>query len=190
MRLVSTSAALLNCCLERVSMSPRGRTRQAFACRGNVQKHGRGFRVRFWCGEIQNMRESKKKALADFQCLRQCSTSGDLVACAASLKAPASPPCSSQSLTLCGLNVQYPWSRLLMVQGDGCEYALGKYRCFSAGEQLFFIETLGSGSTQGAMVDIAMVRAPLKAQVLGVIVLRAASSLRITTTSMLIDRIP
>ena len=86
MRLVSTSAAaLLNCFLGRVRMSPRGRARQAFACRGNVQKHGCGFRVRFWCGEIEKNirgppRESTKKALADLQYLRQRSTAGDLVA--------------------------------------------------------------------------------------------------------------
>ncbi|CAE7516076.1 unnamed protein product, partial [Symbiodinium natans] len=111
--------------------------------------------------------------MADLNFIRDSTTVGEAAARAAALKVPAGVVSSSETLCLCGLNVQYPWSRLLMAGRKTMEvrkYALGKYRCFSAGEQLFLIETLGSGSTQGAMVDIAMAPAPLKAQVLGVIV--------------------
>ncbi|CAE6960988.1 unnamed protein product [Symbiodinium natans] len=162
-------------------MSWRGTKSRPLGHRGSIQKHGGGWRAHFsnvvLCDDVQNiigpLRESKKKAMADLNFIRDSTTVGEAAARAAALKAPAGVVSSSETLCLCGLNVQYPWSRLLMAGRKTMEvrkYALGKYRCFSAGEQLFLIETLGSGSTQGAMVDIAMAPAPLKAQVLGVIV--------------------
>ena len=118
------------------------------------------------------LRDSKKKAVADLNFIRDSATAGGAVEQAASLKLPAGVQSSIQHMSLCGLNIQYPWSRLIMAGRKTTEvrkFALGHYSCFSEGDQIFLIETLGRGSTEGAIVDVEVGPPPSEAQVLGVV---------------------
>ena len=175
-------------------MAGLGRKSQELSQRGIVEKHGYGWRAHFAhiriCEEKDTsirgpLRDSRRKALADLKSMRECGTAAELVARAARLKDPNLPASvsnevflSTQRLSLCGLNVQYPWSRLLMLGRKKMEerkYALGHYQCFSEGEQLFLIETVGAGSTKGAIVDTEIGPPPSRAQVLGIITFAGAT---------------
>lgn len=61
-----------------------------------------------------------------------------------------------QSLWLRGLNIQYPFSQLIL-KGlkvkEARAYELGKRNIARPGEEMFLIETLGSRSTRGALVQ-------------------------------------
>ena len=158
-------------------MQALGRKSQELSKRGLVEKHGYGWRAHFAhiriCEEKGTsskeksirgpLRDSRRKALADLKSMRECGTAAELVARAARLKDLTLPSwvsneaLSTRHMSLCGLNVQYPWSRLLML---GCKtmevrtYPLGQYRCFSEGQQMFLIETPGNRSAEGAMVPV------------------------------------
>ena len=76
-------------------------------------------------------------------------------------------------LTLRGLNIQYPFSRLLMLGAKTVEarsYRLGHRNIVNAGEDMFLIETPGPKHVRGAVVnDLAVGEPPIHAQVVGTI---------------------
>ncbi|CAE6966676.1 unnamed protein product, partial [Symbiodinium sp. CCMP2592] len=60
---------------------------------------------------------------------------------------------ASSSLELYGINIQYPWNRLILAGVktiEVCKYPLGRNRSFIEDHDLFLIETPGRRSTQDA----------------------------------------
>ena len=142
-----SSSSLCDC-----RMSLRGRKSRPLCDCGSIQRHGHGWRAHLSRVHIDDerrniygpLRDSKNKATADLNFIRDSATAGGAVERAGSLRLPAHVGSSIQRMSLCGLNVQYPWSRLIMAGRKTVEvrkYALGHYSCFSEGEQLFLIET-------------------------------------------------
>ncbi len=79
----------------------------------------------------------------------------------------------SQQLTIRGLNIQYPFSQLILL---GCKteeirtYPLGRRGIAEAGEQMFLIETPGAKNAHGALLEGANVGPPPQhAQVVGTV---------------------
>jgi hypothetical protein len=72
------------------------------------------------------------------------------------LRCEGSGPNLAQSLCLRGLNIQYPFSQLIL-EGlkvkEARTYELGKRNIAHPGEELFLIETPGSRNTVGALVE-------------------------------------
>ena len=153
-------------------MSGRGRKRRALSDIGAVTAHGAGWRARFYideCNVLGPLRSCKEDAEADLERLRAASSRDELrLAAQRMMPAFASPV----SLELCGINVQYPWSRLILAGVKAVEvrkYPLGRYPSFIAEQDLFLIETPGRGSTQDADCAIDVGAPPDKACVIGVV---------------------
>ena len=91
----------------------------------------------------------------------------------------ASPLTQAQQLTMRGLNIQYPFSRLIMLGAKTIEartYALGHRSIAHAGEEMFLIETLGSKRSKPAVVgDLSIGAPPDHAQVMGTVSFRSSS---------------
>ena len=101
-------------------------------------------------------------------------------ASASGVEGPAAPPrTQAQQLTLRGLDIQYPFSRLIMSGAKTIEarsYALGHRGIAQAGEKMFLIETPGSKSASLAVVgDLSIGAPPDHAQVIGTVSFNSSS---------------
>ncbi|CAE7576933.1 unnamed protein product [Symbiodinium natans] len=153
-------------------MTGRGRKRPALSELGCVAAHGTGWRARVHIGErnvLCPQRSCKDEAEADLEALRAASSYRELRLTAQRLKTGSA---SLLPLCLCGINIQYPWSRLIIAGVKTIEvrkYPLGKYPCFTAGQDVFLIETPGQRSTDGADCAIDVGPPPEHSRVIGLL---------------------
>ena len=134
--------------------------------------HGVGWSARVYideCNVLGPLRSCKEDAEADLERPRAASSEEQLRLAAQRMKPGFASPVS---LELCGVNVQYPWSPLILAGVKAVEvrkYPLGRYPSFIAGQVLFLIETPGQGFTQDADCAIDVGAPPEKARVIGVV---------------------
>ena len=107
-------------------MSGRGRKRRALSDIGAVTAHGVGWSARVYideCNVLGPLRSCKEDAEADLERPRAASSREQLRLAAQRMKPGFASPVS---LELCGINVQYPWSPLILAGVKAVE--VRKYR--------------------------------------------------------------
>ena len=131
----------------------------------------------------------QQETAANVQCFKRLRTKSPApvsagvrfsAASASGVEGPAAPPrTQAQQLTLRGLDIQYPFSRLIMSGAKTIEarsYALGHRGIAQAGEKMFLIETPGSKSASLAVVgDLSIGAPPDHAQVIGTVSFNSSS---------------
>ena len=141
---------------------------------GHRRRHcaRRGLESAFLHRRVQRLgplRSCKEDAEADLERLRAAFSRDELRLAAQRMMHAL---CQSGVSRTCGINVQYPWSRLILAGVKAVEvrkYPLGRYPSFIAEQDLFLIETPGRGSTQDADCAIDVGAPPDKACVIGVV---------------------
>ena len=90
------------------------------------------------------------------------------------------PSTVAQQMSLRGLNIQYPFSRLILLGAKSIEartFPLGHLNIANADEELFLIETPGAKNARGAVVDdIPIGPPPQRAQVIGTVSFSASQA--------------
>ena len=84
----------------------------------------------------------------------------------------------AQQLVLRGLNIQHPFSQLILTGDKTIEarrYALGRHDIAHPGEELFIIETLGEGARAALVGEAAVGPPPRAAQVVGTTIFSKSS---------------
>ena len=93
------------------------------------------------------------------------------------------PVSLAQQVTLRGLNIQFPFSQLVLLGAKTIEartYRLGKGNIAQAGEEMFLIETPGKGMKGALVGDWPVGDPPAKAQVVGTVTFRSSTPYQTT----------